>query len=469
MLLQLSGRSLAGIAGNPCAGLAQGVARPCGDRPPEFAPTAPVRQRAASSFAAPKPWRFLIFLCALELPQLSIAWVCSSMARAPVSSIFMINFATNVGYAIDRYEKLFYRVMLDLGGGDSSRVHFSFGSLHGGRPKALPQDFCNYLEFNPASARSGSTGRIEDYVREHGIELAIALDLQPIHPLFPRLRRSGVRTIVSYWGAPISSLQPFWKVGLKRIGYVLSPSRADSLVFESHAMADLAVKGRGVPRTAVDVVYLGVDRDELRATPRSDYVYRESGFPRDRKVIIYSGHMEERKGVATLVDAAIHLIEDRKRSDVCFLICGNRGCEAEPYERMLRGRPESARWIQFAGYRTDLDRLRSGCYCGVIPSTGWDSFTFSAVEMAAVGLPIVASDLQGLGEAVLHEQTGLLFPPGNAKALADCLEHLLDHPEEARRLGEAGRRRCASELNTGVQSRRLVAILERRIRKSRRR
>jgi len=70
-------------------------------------------------------------------------------------------------------------------------------------------------------------------------------------------------------------------------------------------------------------------------------------------------------------------------------------------------------WIRFCGYRDRLVQLYTSCFCGVIPSTGWDPFLRTSVEMAAAGLPVVASRLQGLPEAVLDKETGLLFEPCN--------------------------------------------------------
>jgi glycosyltransferase involved in cell wall biosynthesis len=84
--------------------------------------------------------------------------------------------------------------------------------------------------------------------------------------------------------------------------------------------------------------------------------------------------------------------------------------------------------------------------------------------MAACGLPVVASRLQGLVEAVLDGETGLLFEPGDARQLADRLEMLLDHPDRAAELGRRGRVRCEQELNLDVQRNLLLAALRRRLR-----
>jgi glycosyltransferase involved in cell wall biosynthesis len=378
-----------------------------------------------------------------------------------ISSLFVLHSSSNTGYAIAPLENLFFEAGLELAEGDAQRVHFAYRSLGRGRPSNLPESFTNFIEFDFHAARRSDIRRLADYARQHQIQLALAFDIQPVHPLFRALRRAGVRTILSYWGAPISSRAPFWKLALKRLQIAFSRSKVDGLIFESQAMADLAIYGRGVPPAMIDIVPLGVDT-EVYTPGRSDYVYEALGLPRDRKVVVYAGHMEQRKGVRILIEAAIELLARRGRGDVCFLIFGNKGDESRKFEQMYEGMGIEE-LIRFGGYRPDLHKIYPGCFCGVIPSTGWDSHTYSAVEMAACGLPVVASRLQGLCEAVSDGETGVFFPPGDSQALADCLENLLDHPELAEKYGNQGRRRCETELNLEAQRQRFMQALRTRL------
>jgi len=226
-------------------------------------------------------------------------------------------------------------------------------------------------------------------------------------------------------------------------------------------MADFAIYGRGVPRRMIDVIPLGVDVSLFKPESTS-YVYEALGLPKERRVIVYSGHMEPRKGVRVLVEAAMELLLQRKRADVCFLLCGNKGEESATFERMYTG-AGIEHLIRFGGYRSDLPAIFPSCYCGRIPSTGWDSFPRTSIEMAASGLPVLASRLQGLSEAVLHERTGLLFELGNPRALAGCLERLLDSPQLAAQYGQEGRHRCESELNLNTHRERFVHVLRKRL------
>jgi len=367
----------------------------------------------------------------------------------------------NIGYAIAPLEALFYLLGLELAGGDAASIHFTYKNFIRGRPNTLPEGFGQLLEFDPADESPSNLDRLSQYVRLHRIEFVLFFDIPPVHPLFRRLRQAGARTILAYWGAPMASIPPAWKFWLKRLHLTLSDSKLDGLIFESRAMADLAVQGRGIPQHMLDVVPLGVDTSLFQPGP-SDYVYEQFNFPRDRRVIVYAGHMEPRKGVHSLVHAAVELLHRRGRRDVCFLLCGNKGEESREYEQIYAGLGLDP-FIRFGGYRQDFARILPGCFCGVIPSTGWDSFPRTPLEMGACGLPVIASRLQGLPEAVLDGETGLLYEPGNVTQLADAIASLLDQPQRAAEYGRKGRLRCEGDLHISTQRRRLLEVVRKRL------
>ncbi|MCD6416833.1 MAG: glycosyltransferase family 4 protein [Planctomycetes bacterium] len=69
------------------------------------------------------------------------------------------------------------------------------------------------------------------------------------------------------------------------------------------------------------------------------------------------------------------------------------------------------------------------------------------MEAMAAGLPVVASDISGIPELVTHEETGLLAPPRDSRAIADALERLSADPDLRRRLGSNGRRKVLQDFN----------------------
>lgn len=382
-------------------------------------------------------------------------------ALEPVSTLVLMPWPTDTGYAIGRLESIFFDVALRLAHGDPSRIWYAYPDGEARRPGWSQGEHPRCVSYDIGNSSGDSVRQVESFARSRRIDFALTFDVRPIHPVYAALRRGGVRAIVSYWGAPISGPSPLHKWLAKRLQFALSRSTVSGLVFESEAMADLARHGRGIPDRIIDVVPLGVD---VRAfvPGRTGHAYAALGIPPDRRIVVYSGHCNRRKGMHVLMEAALELLTTRRRTDVCFVICGNKGAESEPFEQMVRD-TDAAPWIRFAGYRRDLHRIFQDAYLGVIPTVGWESYALSSVEMAASGLPVVASRLQGLAESVLDGVTGRLFEPGNAHELADCIEQLLDDPEQTMRLGRAARRRCEMEQTVEQQRDRLYAAFRRHI------
>jgi len=94
--------------------------------------------------------------------------------------------------------------------------------------------------------------------------------------------------------------------------------------------------------------------------------------------------------------------------------------------------------IRFLGMREDVPELiaRSQVYLLI---SNWEGFPRSILEAMRAGLPVVATDVGGVREAVLDGETGSLVPRGNEAALATRLRALLADPEVRARKGSASR------------------------------
>lgn len=374
-----------------------------------------------------------------------------------LNSLFMIHYGSNEGYALNSVERLFYDVGLSIGGGQDEAVHFSYKSLELGSPEALPDKFYNLLVYNLHNPQVGQLSNLVSYVKAHNIQLVVAFDLPPDDPLCNCLREAGVSAIVAYWGAPVSSFMPMWRLLINRFLFWLARSKVDGMIFESTELADMAVYGRGIPEQMVDVVPLGVDTERF-VPGETNYTHDIFGFPVSKRIIVSAGHIYEGKGIGVLIEAAILLLKQRKRSDVCFLLCGNKGDESKKYEQLYSGMGID-KDIRFGGYRTDMDHIYPSCFCGIVPSLVPESYAFSAVEMASTGLPVIASRIGGLKDSVIDGKTGILFESGNAEELAGIIESFLDDPDRANKYGASGRKRCVQELSLEAHRNKFVDVL----------
>lgn len=93
-------------------------------------------------------------------------------------------------------------------------------------------------------------------------------------------------------------------------------------------------------------------------------------------------------------------------------------------------------------------------------SSRQEGFPITILEAMAAGKPVVATNVGGCAEAVVNGETGIVVSPEDPEALAEALEHMLTHPDEARRMGEAGRRRVEEHFSIESMVTKHIAVYE---------
>jgi glycosyltransferase involved in cell wall biosynthesis/uncharacterized membrane protein len=96
--------------------------------------------------------------------------------------------------------------------------------------------------------------------------------------------------------------------------------------------------------------------------------------------------------------------------------------------------------VELLGARSDVPELLAGADVFVLSSRS-EGLPMSVLEAMAAGLPVVATDVGGVSELVLEEETGLLVPRGDTTALAQALERLLRDEDLRRRMAASARAR----------------------------
>ncbi len=159
--------------------------------------------------------------------------------------------------------------------------------------------------------------------------------------------------------------------------------------------------------------------------------------PGDRPVIAAVGRLTKEKGHSVLL-AAMALVA-RAVPDARLVICG-QGSEEETLRRQAETEGVAG-VVEFAGFAADVRPHLASAAVIAMPSLS-EGLGVAALEAMAMAKPVVASDVGGLPESVAHGETGVVVPAGDARALAEALIALLQDPERARRMGEAGRARA---------------------------
>jgi glycosyltransferase involved in cell wall biosynthesis len=125
--------------------------------------------------------------------------------------------------------------------------------------------------------------------------------------------------------------------------------------------------------------------------------------------------------------------------DLVLVLMG-RGPALQPLQELAAARGLQARVLALGEVPPDLLPAHVlACDGALIPAINGYASPLKLFDSLAAGVPTVAPDQPNLRETVQHGRTALLFPPGDADALADCLRQLVVDRAFAHRLGAAGR------------------------------
>jgi glycosyltransferase involved in cell wall biosynthesis len=210
----------------------------------------------------------------------------------------------------------------------------------------------------------------------------------------------------------------------------------DQYVAVSAAMGRQVVEKRIADRRHVTVIHHGLDLDPYLQLQGSRGKRRQLGLHPTCLVVGMVGRLEPQKGVEYLVDAMPRLCA--LHEDARVLIIGD-GPLRQSLENRATRRGVHDR-VRFLGWRTDVPEILAELDVFCMPSL-WESLGYSILEAMACGVPVVASDVEGIPEVVVHGETGLLVPPGDPSALAEAISLLLDRPDLRCAMGRAGQKR----------------------------
>jgi len=144
------------------------------------------------------------------------------------------------------------------------------------------------------------------------------------------------------------------------------------------------------------------------------------------------------KGQKTLIEAFAEVVNTIPAVQLLMIGDGPDKSELLRLTEVL-GVSQNVIWLGRQN-QADVYKLYSVMDMVVVPSL-FEGFGLTAAEAMAAGLPVIASDIDGLAEVVLDGESGILFPAGNSRALAAPLILLLNNPQLAKQFGKNGQAR----------------------------
>lgn len=278
------------------------------------------------------------------------------------------------------------------------------------------------------------------------------------------------------------SLEPLrpWKVEQLGRGYAVSSwcelvglSAADAVIAVSAAMRrDVLACYPQVTPDRVHVIHNGIDTDEYRPEWSSDTL-KGLGIDLDRPVVLFVGRITRQKGLGYLLAAAPHL-----RRDAQLVLCAGSpdtedlAAETAAAVEELQHQRSGVVWLRHSLAKAELIQVLSHATVFVCPSI-YEPMGIVNLEAMACATAVVATHTGGIPEVVDDGETGLLVPidqprPGAepshpdefARNLAAAINRLVDRPEDARLMGEAGRLRAVERFSWAAVAERTLGLYQ---------
>jgi glycosyltransferase involved in cell wall biosynthesis len=199
----------------------------------------------------------------------------------------------------------------------------------------------------------------------------------------------------------------------------------------------------GVSRAKLRIVPNGVPQGRFPPVDRANTERARTSLGVDptRPTILSIGALVPEKGVDLAIRATAKL------EDAQLLVAGDGPERAGLESLATRQAPER---VRFVGSLADPRPCFEAADVLVLPSRGGDSMPAVLIEAGFMGVPAVATPVDGIVEILDHGQAGELVPGGDIEQLADVLRTLLSDHDRARRLAEAARTHCLAEYDIDV-------------------
>lgn len=199
--------------------------------------------------------------------------------------------------------------------------------------------------------------------------------------------------------------------------------------------------------------YFGIDREIEMIhnffAPRADLIgtrpLRHKCVSEEEKLILHSSNFRPVKRVEDVIKIFQQVLKKVK----CKLLLLGTGPELGKVQKLVDELGLDKQVI-FLGRNREIDRYVTSADLFLLPSSQ-ESFGLAALEAMAYGVPVVASDVGGLPEVIIHGESGFLAPVGDIAQMSAYAVDILTKPELCRRIGQNAMRRAREHFNVEKQ------------------
>ncbi|MBM3998690.1 MAG: glycosyltransferase [Planctomycetes bacterium] len=236
---------------------------------------------------------------------------------------------------------------------------------------------------------------------------------------------------------------------------------ARAVVCVSGRVRDALVRNRTCRADQAIVIPNGVDVESIVRTPPADLA--REGIPPNTPILLYVGRYDHQKGIDWLRAMSRAMLE--RLTHHHLVLVGDPTPQGDAARRAWNA-SHSAERVHHLGWRADVPALLRRADLLVVPSR-WEGMPNAVLEAMAAGIPVLATDAEGVGEALgpLADEQTIAF--GQTERWLERLESIATDPATRTRLGQSNQRRAAASFSAAAMVARHAELYSRLARRER--
>lgn len=276
--------------------------------------------------------------------------------------------------------------------------------------------------------------RLARVLRNHNVDVLHAHQYTPFfYGLTARLRGPRRPIVFTEHGRH----QPDYPRRKRIFANRLLVSGRDRLLGVGAAVRQALIDNEGLPAGRVEVLYNGIDVNAFAPIANRALAHAGNGAAKKELVVVQVARLDYLKDHLTAIRTIERVV--RHYPSTRLVLIGD-GPEREVIEATMR-QLRVADKVQILGTRNDVASQLTNADLFLLTSIS-EGIPLTVLEAMAAGLPVVATDVGGLREIVVENETGFLAPARDDELLAQHIVRLAADSDLRRRLGDAGRKRA---------------------------
>jgi glycosyltransferase involved in cell wall biosynthesis len=238
------------------------------------------------------------------------------------------------------------------------------------------------------------------------------------------------------------------------VNWLLSGGTA-CITVNADAIRPGLIRRGGIPARKIRVIPNGLNLGGFPPVARNGIYHQEWGIPPEAKIVAMVARFAPQKDHWTFLQAAARV--SQHIPDAYFVLVGEGALRAT-VQRWVEELGLTKR-VRVVGARSDVWQLLHHLEVFVL-ATHHEGSPNVVMEAMAAERPVVATNVDGAAELVVSGETGWLVPRKDVEAMAEAIERLLKHPDQAKTMGARGRARIEQHFSIEQTVRKTMALYE---------